>query len=192
VFEGNRYFGRAAVVEPVPGDPVGVAVVPACPDAGDVESSSQERIEVASIAEIDPAIAVVAADDPGTIFIRDGLDRLPGELGVYFEAPTCDPTDIPIQLDGRWLGILSPDGSTEIDMDPPYEVELLVERSTAQRYERAQLTVLVLASLGRPLTREDVRMSLQQGGGISVLASCDGERSIAEHVEATPPGEEAT
>lgn len=185
IFDGSEYLGRAAIVLPVPGDIIGVADVPGCPDEGEGRPSVDEHIEVASVMDIDPAIALVAADDPSTIFIREGMGRLPAELTAFFEPPLCRSSDAPIALDGTWLGILSPDGTTELDMVPPYNIEMLVERSTVKRYERANLTILVPASLGKPLTREDVRMSLRQGREIRILASCEGGRFVAESVEAT-------
>jgi len=188
VFEGNRYLGRGVGVQPVPGEILGVAVMPACDDTGQGSGGPDERIEVAALPGVEPTTAVVEADDPGsTIFIRDGIDQLPPELTAYFEAPTCRPGDAPIGLEGTWLGILGTDGHTELDMDPPYDVDMLVEHSTVTRYERAYLTIGVPTSLGRPLTREDVRTSLWEGGGIQITASCSGDLFVAQRIEAFPP-----
>lgn len=49
------------------------------------------------------------------------------------------------------------------------------------------LAVLVGLALGRPVTREDVRSSLWEGGTIAVTASCEEGRFVADEVETFPP-----
>lgn len=123
------------------------------------------------------------------MLIREDVDydRLPSALARLLRAPKCDPGDAPIQLAGPWLGIIGADGHTELDMAPPYDLEINVAESSAERYERAYLTVRVPAELGRPLTRADIRSSLWEGGTISLRVSCRAGRYLAERVEAHLP-----
>jgi len=133
---------------------------------------------------VDPDIAVLWNTD--TILVREGTDPLPAAIERSLELPSCDQADEPIELSGMWIGILGADGNTELDMDPPYDVEMLVDTSSSPAYERAQLTIRVPASLGRPLTRDDVGASLWKGGRIAVSATCRGDGFVASEVAADP------
>ena len=175
------------MVEPVPGEVLGAVVIPGCNDTGGTSPPPAEHLLVARLPGVDPSVAVVSSGDPWTIFVREDLDPLPGEITRLLVAPTCDATDEPLDLDGPWLGIIGADGKTELDMVPPYDVEMQVEQASSKIYERADITIRVPASLGEPLTREDVRSSLWKGGTIHVVAGCDGDRFVAQQVEAFPP-----
>jgi hypothetical protein len=181
-FRGRTYLGRRAVVIPQAGPVVGEGVVPPCLDTGDAASAEEQRVEVTTVEGVDPDIAVAQRDDPEIVYVRSDLDRLPPVLARLFTVPACDPDLAPIRLQGTWLGILGADGHTELDMVPPYDVEVLVTRSSPPGYERADLTVRVPPALGQPLTRADVQASLWTGGEIDVTATCVGTRFLATGV----------
>ena len=72
----------------------------------------------------------------------------PSELERYFDRPVCDPAHEPLRLFGQWAGIIQPDQTTEVDLDPPYDLELLVSVASAPEYEGADLIVRVPTSAG--------------------------------------------
>lgn len=176
------------MVQPVPGEVLGEALVPGCNDTGGVSVPPDEHVSVSRLPGVDPSVGVVSSHDPGTIFVREDVDPLPAEIMRLLVAPACGAADAPIDLSGTWMGIIGADGKTELDMVPPYDVEMQVERASAPTYERADISIRVPASLGQPLTREDVRSSLWKGGTIHVVAECDGDRFVVQQVEALPPG----
>jgi hypothetical protein len=186
-FDGREYSGHRAVVHPVPGEVLGEARLPGCNDTGEPTAPPDEFVEVARLSGVDPEIAMVVATTPEVIYVRSDLDPLPDEVVEFFAAPPCEPTDGPIELEGQWLSILGPNGTTEVDLVPPYTVGMLVAHSSSPRYLMAEIEVEVLPSLGSPLTREDLSSSLWEGGTVQVETRCDGERFIAESIEAFPP-----
>jgi hypothetical protein len=187
VFRGQSYFGYHAMVRPVPGEVLGEGVIPGCDDTGDgIGSPPDESISVAELPGVDPSVAVTEHEAPATIFVREGVDPLPDEIKRFLHAPACDPRDAPITLRGPWLGILGADGDTEVDLTPPYDITMLAEHASTPSYERAELTIRVPASLGRPIRRDDLRTSLWEGGKIAVTAGCSGEGYLADYVEAFP------
>jgi hypothetical protein len=115
------------------------------------------------------------------------VTHLPGALTRLFHAPACRRADAPIVLQGPWGGLMGANGKTELDMRPPYDLELFAAHATPTRYRRAFLTVRVPASLGRPLTEHDIHASLDKGGSITITATCAGGRFVAEQVHAHPP-----
>lgn len=184
-FRGETYVGRQAIVQPEPGDFVGNALMPGCSDSGE-SPEPDEEISVVELPGVHPDVAVVWNGNPGTILVREDVDPLPPEVQRYFESPACDPEDEPVELFGRWLGILAPDQETELDLVPPYDLEILVRRASSATYERADLFVRVSASAGRPLTREDIRTSLWEGGFLRVTARCADDGFVADDVTAYP------
>ena len=182
-FGGHHYDAIQVNIEPIPGEPLGAATSPACDDLGDTSAQPDQPIQVAEFPGFDPDVALVWLDNTETIFVRRGMIPLPREIAKLLFPPGCDPVVEPISLAGPWLSILGADGNTEVDLAPPYDIGLLVQESSAFRYERAHLTIRVPASLGRPLTREDVRSSLWEGGTIAVTARCEEGRFIADKVE---------
>jgi len=100
--------------------------------------------------------------------------------------PKCDPADEPIELSGPWLGIHDRD-RTEVDLIPPYQLDMFVEDASVPQYDRAYLTIEVTPSLGMPLDHQDVAGSLWQGGTIAIAVSCDGDLYVAQGVKAFPP-----
>jgi len=185
-YQGSLYEGWTVRVAPVEGGSVGTGVLPGCDDGGGPEPD--EEIELAEIAGVSPEVALVWAGQTDTVLLREGIEQPPPEVAELLRAPTCDPRDEPIELSGPWLGMLGADGNTELDLAPPYDLDLFVEASSVPRYERAFLTVRVPASLGRPLTRADIESSLWEGGTISVRVGCGDQGTyLVEHVTADPP-----
>jgi hypothetical protein len=146
-----------------------------------------EQIEVAALPGVSPDVAVLWISG-ASVLVRDDVDPLPSKVERFLSPPGCLDADEPITMRGRWNGILGADGKTELDMVPPYDVDLLVETASAPRYERAFLTVRVPPSLGTPLSEDDLSTSLWQGGSIEITARCSRDRFVAERVEAFPPG----
>ena len=92
-----------------------------------------------------------------------------------------------MQISGRWLGIVGADGSTELDLNPPYDVRIRVNAASLAAYERAELTIRVPPSLGRPLTRRDIESSLWRGGTLKTTVTCNDGEFVASSIEAAPP-----
>ena len=186
-YEGRIYAGWGVQVAPREVRPVGTGVLLGCDDGNG--ASRDEKIELAEIDGVSPAVALAWRGHGDTVLIRDGIDydRLPPALSRLQQAPRCAPRDEPIQLSGPWLGITGLDGRREREVVPPYHLEIYVEESSAKRYERAFLSVRVPARLGRPLTRADIRSSLWEGGTIEVGVGCANGRYVAKRVEAKPP-----
>lgn len=184
-FRGERYVGRQVLVEPPLGRGLGEGVIPSCDDS-DEDGSAEERITVVKLLGIDPSIAIVWVGQPSSILIREDLDPFPSELERYFDRPVCDPAHEPLRLFGQWVGIIQPDQTTEVDLDPPYDLELLVSVASAPEYEGADLVIRVPASAGRLVTKKDIRTSLWEGGSIEVTVRCSGRRFLAESVSTYP------
>ncbi|MDP9233495.1 MAG: hypothetical protein M3P01_02970 [Actinomycetota bacterium] len=85
------------------------------------------------------------------------------------------------------MGIIGTDGKTEVDLVPPCKIDLFAANASTHDYENAFLTVLIPHSLGRVLTKEDVRSSLWKGGTIEFVARCHGRRFVAQQVTSKPP-----
>ncbi len=185
--DGNEYAGRYATVRPIPGEVVGDARIPGCNDTGLPTAPPDEYVSVARLPGVDPDIAVVDVANRQTIYVRSDLDVLPDAVTRFFTAPSCAVEDTPIDLEGQWLSIIGPEGKTELDLVPPYSVGILVAESSAPRYLDAEIRIEVPPALGSPLSHEDVESSLWEGGTLQVRSTCDGERFVAERVEAFPP-----
>lgn len=184
-YRGAVYEGTGVGVAPPAGRPLGEAVLPGCDDGGG--ASADEEVEVAELQGVSPDVALVWPGYEDVVFIRRGA-TLPQAVEDLLRPPACDSRDEPIDLAGPWLGILGADGYTEVDLKPPYDVDLFVEESSAPRYDRAFLTVRVPASLGEPLTRADVESSLWEGGTVSARVRCGDEGAyVAERIAAAPP-----
>jgi hypothetical protein len=112
---------------------------------------------------------------------------LPPELKSLLTAPRCDNGARPVEISGRWLGIVGADGQTELDLDPPYDVRIRVTETSHAAYERADLTVRVPASTGHPLSREDLESVLWKGGTLEAEVMCSGDEFVASSVKAVPP-----
>jgi len=184
-YQGVVYDGRTVQVAPREGRRLGPGVLPACDD-GDGDSADEE-IELAEIESVSSGVALAWVGEPGIVFVRHGAE-FPPEVEQLLRAPSCEARDAPIELAGDWLGILGADGHTEVDLEPPYDVDLFVQQASEARYERIYLTVRVPPALGKPITRDDVESSLWEGGSIALRVRCaDDGGYVAEGVEASPP-----
>jgi hypothetical protein len=180
--DGRWYLANGGIrVIPTYGEPLGTAVVPPC------EGGDGFRIEAVTIVGVSPEVAFASPSREETIFIAEGTASLPPELKRFRRQPRCANPDVSILLDGPWLGIIGPDGRTEIDLVPPYRVSMRVDEASDPRYERVFLTIYVGSNLGHPLSREDIRSSLWEGGSLAVTATCVDKQFWAEHVTASPP-----
>jgi len=178
--DGRWYLGNGGFrVIPTYGDQLGTATIPPCEDVDGF------GIEAVSIVGVSPEVAFASpryAED--IVFIAEGIDSLPPALERLRQEPRCDDRDVPIVLNGAWLGII---GNTEVDLVPPYDLSMRVDEASVARYERSFLTIHVAADIERPLTQEDVRSSLWEGGNLSVTAACLDGLFMAEEVTASPP-----
>ncbi len=187
-FNGHRYWGVTVQVAPVPGRRLGAAKFPPCDDTGgSLPAGPSERVPVAELPGVASSVALVVLGQDDVLLVRDPK-RPPAEVRRLMQAPACASDDSPLTLEGPWLGILQPDGNTELDLVPPYDLSLRVHRSSAPRYLRAALDVRVPAELGRPLTHRDISTSLWKGGTIALTVACRNGRYIATDVTAAPPG----
>jgi hypothetical protein len=186
-FRGGSYLGMTVAVEPIRGKILGDAILPPCNDSGGQSTDHSERLTVAAFPGLRPDVALIWAENPDRLFVRQDLKALPERVARLVRPPRCNPEDAPVHLSGPWLGIHGADGKTELDLLPPYNVMLRVDRASSVGYDRAHLTVRVPVSLGVPLTHDDVKTSLWQGGTISIAAKCAGGRFIAQSIQTAPP-----
>jgi Family of unknown function (DUF6281) len=187
-FHGVTYAGTSVRVSPVPGRVLGKAVIPPCDDTGgQLPATRAQRIGVAELQGVSPSVAIVPLGQNDTVFVRADRSTLPPEVKRLTRTPRCLRADAPVSLAGPWTGILAPNGDTETDLVPPYDLSLLVLHTSSARYARAFLDVRVPASLGRPITRAELRASLLHGGTIAITATCRSGRYVATHVETAPP-----
>lgn len=186
-FRGETYVGHTLAILPVEGPPLGTATLPPCDDTpNDGQAGSAEEIDVAELPGVPPRVAVLWIGG-ASVLVREDVDPLPAKVTKLLSPPTCLEADEPIEMSGRWNGILGADGNTELDLLPPYDVDLLVTTASAPRYERAFLNVRVPSSLGTPLSEDDLSVSLWQGGTIEITATCKEDGFVASQVAAFPP-----
>lgn len=186
-FEGARYERITVKMAPPEGEPIGIATLPPCDDTGADDSGDGEEIEVGRLDGVSPRDAVLWQGHPDAVLVREGIKTYPQEVTRLLEPPACDPTHAPIRLSGTWLGILGADGKTEVDLEPPYDVDMFVADASEARYEGAFITVRVPKGAGRPLSRDDVRESLWEGGRVTVEVRCPIKGYVAESISAQPP-----
>jgi hypothetical protein len=179
--DGRSYVANGGIrVIPALGEPLGTATVPPCEGDG-------YTFQAVSIVGVDPEVAFVDPGREDIIFLAEGIGALPPELMRLRREPRCRQKDAPIHVRGPWLGIIGPHEKTEVDLLPPYQLEMRVDRASVPSYERAFLTIRVAADAGRLLTREDVRTSLWEGGSLSVTVTCLRGRFWAHQASAHPP-----
>jgi hypothetical protein len=180
--DGSWYLGSGDIHSiPSYRDSLGMATVPPC--GGEAGFS----FEAFSIVGVRPEVAFASPRYEDLIFIAEGTHAALPWLERLRREPTCAEQDQPITLEGPWLGILGPRHETEIDLVPPYNLSMRVDESSPSGYERTFLTIHVGRDAGRPLTRRDVEVSLQQGGSLSVTAICRDHDFWAEDLAALPP-----
>jgi hypothetical protein len=185
-FHGKKYLGEGVQVAPRAGRVVGMALLPGCDDHEGTSPTASQRITVAQLPGAPVSDALVWVGHPNMVIVRDGAS-LPPAVRKLMRAPACRAVDAPIRMSGPWGGIIDANGHTEVDLVPPYNLELLVRKSSAARYERAFLTVGVPLTMGHPLTKEDIRTSLWKGGSIALTVTCNRGRYVATAVNASPP-----
>lgn len=185
-FRGGNYEPVGVKKAPTEGEHLGTAVLPACDDTGDDEEPQDEVIEVARLEGVPPQQAILWQGHFDKVLVREGAS-LPPEVAALMQPPPCDTEGATVQLAGPWLGTLGPGQETEVDMKPPYRVHMFVEEASEERYERAFITIQVPRDAGEPLTRDDVRESLWEGGTIDVEAVCDSGAFLARDIDAHPP-----
>ena len=179
--DGSWYLGHGgAAVLPTYGEPLGTAVMEDC------EGGNGFEMEAVEIVGVSPDVAFATPDfDEQVIFVAEGTDPLPTDLKPLFHEPECDVTE-PVDLRGRWLGIIGADGETEVDLVPPYDLMMRVDAASEPRYERTYLTIRVPPELGQPLTRADVQSFLLHEGDLSITATCVDGRFSATSAAASP------
>jgi hypothetical protein len=182
LLDGRSYVADGGYrVIPTRGQPLGTATVPGC------EGDDGYDFQAVAIEGISPEVAFVDPGREDIVFIAEDVESRPPELMRLRLERGCGEEDAPIHLVGPWLGIIGPHGETEVDLVPPYVLEMLVEDASIARYEGAFLNIHVAADRGTPLDRQDVRSSLWEGGTLAVSATCVEGRYRAEHVTAAPP-----
>ena len=180
--DGSWYVSSGGVrVIPSYGDALGKATVPPCGGEGGYS------FEAFSIVGVRPEVAFASPRYEDLVFIAEATQTAPRWLQRLRVEPTCAEQDEPIALQGPWLGIIGPHHETEVDLVPPYTLEMRVDEASSRRYERTLLTIRVADEAGRLVTPQDVRTSLQQGGNLSVRAVCRNGEFSAKHVAALPP-----
>jgi len=187
-FRGADYVGGSPDVRPEVGRSLGTIVVPPCNDHNGANDHAH-RIRVAALRGISPDIAVVWRE-AGWILIRKGLDPIPRAVTRLMDPPACRDANGSITLRGQWLGIAAPHGETELDLVAPYHLEVEVGFASADRYIGATIQLRVPPALGSPLTREDLRTSLWEGGDLSAHVHCGPgprHRFVVDEVHALPP-----
>ena len=180
--DGSWYLANGDIrVLPTYGERLGMATIPPC------EGQGGSRIAAFSIVGVNPSVAFASPDFEEVVFIAQGTHALPRALERLRTEPACEKSAAPISLTGPWLGILGPHHETELDLVPPYTLEMRVNEASSTRYERTFLTIHVSEDAGRPITHEDVRSSLREGGDLVVIAACRDREFWAQAVEARPP-----
>ena len=186
-FRGHDYEGMGVRIAPRHGGGLGKGVFPACNDTNGGGGHAQ-RIAIEALPGVPPRIAVLVHGWNDSVFVRDDVEELSPDVQRLTEPVTCRASDAPITLLGEWTGIIQPNGTTELDLVPPYHLDVSVRQASQERYERAFLTLIVPSSLGTPLDRNDVLSSLGEGGDLSARVHCgSNDAFVAERVEAFPP-----
>lgn len=182
ILDGRSYVADGGYrVIPTQGQPLGTATVPGC------EGDEGYDFQAVAIVGISPEVAFVDPDREDIVFIAEDNHSRPPELMRLRRELRCRERDAPIDLSGPWLGIVGPRGDTEVDLVPPYVLEMLVDDAAIPRYEGAFLNIHVAVDGGASLDRGDVRSSLWEGGTLAVTVTCVEGRYRAKHVTAAPP-----
>ena len=185
-FRGGNYESVVVRKAPAEGEHLGTAILPSCDDTEDEDEGQDETIEIARLEGVSPQQAILWQGHFDKVLVREGAS-LPPEVAALALPPPCDTEGESFRLSGPWLGIIGPGQETEVDLKPPYRVDMFVEEASEDRYESAFITVQVRPGAGEPLTREDVRASLWEGGTIHVDGVCQGSAFVARDIEAYGP-----
>ena len=185
-FQGASYESVGVKKAPLEGESLGTATLPSCDDTNGDDEAEDETIEVARLEGVSPQQAILWQGHFDKVLVREGAS-LPPEVAALMQSPPCDREGESFRLSGPWLGIIGPGQETEVDLKPPYRVDMFIEEASDERYERAFVTVQVRPDAGEPLTRKDVRESLWEGGTIDVDGVCEGSAFVARDIEAYGP-----
>ena len=182
-FQGQMYEGHAVNNAPEVGESLGDATFPPC---NDTPGASEEATtsEVAAIKGVNPDRAiVVVAQARDMVWVKAGTG-LPESLEGLMARATCDDEGA-FTLEGDWLGI--PDPGT--DLVPPYRLQLYVTKTSPgyATYRDAQLSVRVNDETKNPVTKQDVKTSLWEGGSMRVDVHCNDGAFIADDLAFFPP-----
>jgi hypothetical protein len=185
-FRGTEYQGLSVAIAPEVGAERGQGTLPPCNDTGGTPGSP-ERVSLAELPGVSPDEAVLVPGWDDVVMVRRGLDPLPPRVQRLTTAPSCDSADARLRLEGRWLGIIGADGNTELDLLPPYDVDIRVRSASTDRYTAALLTLRVPATLGRPITHDDVHHALWEPGSLTAQVHCgDDGRFVVDEISVTP------
>jgi hypothetical protein len=159
--------------------------MPPCNDTNEA-AEDPEPVPLAAFPGLSPRDVVVPRHFNDVVLVRRGLRSFPAEVRRLQRAPRCESRGR-VRLRGPWHGILGADGRTELDLAPPYDLNVHVRTSSYPRYRRAFLDIRVSASLGRPITRADIESALWKPGEIAATVRCGKRgRYIATAVTARP------
>jgi hypothetical protein len=139
--------------------------------------------------KVSPLVAVVAVGWNDMVLVRAALVRrgdLPAAVRELLKAPRCASSHR-VRLLGPWLGILSADGPTEIDLLPPYVLDMHVREASESRYLRAFLRLRVTERTRGLITREDIEEVLWEGGDLAAKVRCARGRYLAVRLDPRPP-----
>ena len=187
-YHNETYEAVTVEVAPPEGAPLGTARLPGCNDTDDPDEPPGEDLSVARFPGVPPKEVIVWVGHPDEVLVANPEKPLPTEVERLLDAPECQQRDARLRLSGPWLGIIGPGEQTELDMVPPYQIDLRVEDASAPGYEGALLSVHVRRALEEGLTREDVKASLWEGGTVDAVTECRGGKYVARSLQAFPPG----
>jgi hypothetical protein len=180
----RTYYPVAVKVSPLVGRRLGAGQMPGC---GPSEPPAPVRL--AALPGASPRNAVVAVGWNDMVLVRAALVRrgdLPAAVRELLKAPRCASSHR-VRLLGPWLGILSADGSTEIDLLPPYVLDMHVREASESRYLRAFLRLRVTERTRGLITREDIEEVLWEGGDLAAKVRCARGRYLAVRLDPRPP-----
>ena len=182
-FDGQMYEGHAVNNAPEVGETLGDATFPPC---NDTPGSSEEATTsaVAAIKGVDPDRAiVVVAQARDMVWVKAGTG-LPESLEGLMARAKCEDEGA-FTLEGDWLGI--PDPGT--DLVPPYRLQMYVTKTSpgSEQYQDSQLSVRVNDETKNPVTKQDVKTSLWEGGSMRADVHCNDGAFIADDLAFFPP-----
>jgi hypothetical protein len=137
IWKKVEYLGNDVRLPAQVGEPLGRARIPPCEPAG-----SGQTVQIARIEGVDPAVAVVEAEDVFDVWVADTARAraYPPALERILYGPACDESE-PFTLAGRWTGVSNPDEPLSVQLDtdsegprPAYRglvIDIVVRDSTA-------------------------------------------------------------
>jgi hypothetical protein len=188
-WRGRWYDAVGVEVSPRLGRRVGVGLIPDCPNEPGAPIRAPSPVDLAALPGARPrdVVVMVGADD--LVLVRRSLParKTPAAVKRLLTAPRCTSTR-PVRLLGQWLGILSANGRTEVDLVPPYVLHIHVRSASERRYVRAFLTLRVTARTRGLITRDEIENVLWEGGDLAATVRCVRGRYMARSLDPRPPG----